>query len=669
MIKSFFNAGGLFPALVMFFILCSPLSAQVPGEEDDFPDEDLLLMEGEGLTIAASPETTQQMDVVSREEIEQAHAPDLAVLLQETLGLGFTRYGPYGNQADINLRGFDSSRIALLVNGVPVNSAMDGGFDFNTIDLNSIDHIEVIHGGSDTKFNVSGALGGVINIVTAGKPKPGLKIGASLSNTASLPGHYYDRDGTKAGPEWEDLADAQKAEFSLGWGAEKFSWTAGLFANRAANHFIFKEPIFNLVRRKDNNEVYDGGANASFTKNFDNLSRLIVSGNLYYGDKNIPTSGFSRLAGKQTDLAAGESVLFDMPRAFRDELAMEVSLGHNWHQLSYAPPLGAESLHNQNTLNFINRWNWYPNNYFVFRLGGDYRYAWIDSTDLGLRDRHDGGLYLTAEYQIIESLLLISSVKGIFAPDTAVPVPKLGLLWTPIEDLSIKNNYFRSFKLPNFEDLYWSPQRQVGGNPDLKPEDGWGADLQAAYRFGKSVNIESTFFVQWTKDSIHWAIDSGGTWHPSNVGEAAYFGFDTKLGLNFPGFAFLDKIKLSLSYQYLLSYLLSYGYTWSSGKRIPYMPVHTAGAALDLPWNSANTAASGSLILQGRWESVRYTNTSNITKLMYPFIFDLTLNQKTGEYFTVFVVGRNLLNKPYESFSGYFMPGMTVTLGLRMDIQ
>jgi outer membrane cobalamin receptor len=174
MIKSFFNAAGLFLALVMFFILCSPLSAQVPGEEDEFSDEDFLLMEGEGLTIAASPETTQQMDVVSREEIERAHAPDLAVLLQETLGLGFTRYGPYGNQTDINLRGFDSSRIALLVNGVPVNSAMDGGFDFNTIDLNSIDHIEVIHGGSDTKFNVSGALGGVINIVTVGKPKPGL---------------------------------------------------------------------------------------------------------------------------------------------------------------------------------------------------------------------------------------------------------------------------------------------------------------------------------------------------------------------------------------------------------------------------------------------------------------------------------------------------------------
>jgi vitamin B12 transporter len=655
----------LLAAVLLFSFFAFPLSAQ---EEDDSYDDGFLLMEGEGITVAGSPETTQQMETVSREDIERSHAPDLAVLLQETLGLGFTRYGPYGNQTDINLRGFDSSRIALLVNGVPVNSVMDGGFDINAIDLNNVDHIEVIHGGSDTKYNVSGALGGVINIVTLRKPKPGLRIGAGLSNTAVLPGYYFERNGTKADPAWEDLADAQKTEFSLGWGAETYSWSAGLFANRAANHFVFKEPIFNTVRRKDNNEVYDAGANASFIKNFEDLSKLILSGNVYYGDKNIPSSGFSSRVGKQTDLAAGESVLFDMPRAFHDELAMEASFGHNWQRLGYTSPAGAASLHNQNALNLINRWSWYLNGDFVFRFGGDYRYALLDSTELGTKDRHDGGLYLTAEYQILDTLLLIGSVKGVFAPGTAVPVPKLGLLWQPIEPLTVKNNYFRSFKLPNFEDLYWRGG-QMQGNPNLRPEDGWGADLSAAYSFVERAAVESTFFFEWTKDSIHWAAVGGNAWRPENVGEAAYFGAGAKIGFTFPSpVFFLDAVKLSLSYQYLLSWLLSYGYTWSDAKRIPYMPVHTAGFTLDLPWNTGNPAASGSLLVYGRWESVRYANTSNITKLEYPFILDLTVNQKTGEYFTVFAAARNLLNRPYESYTGYFMPGLTVTMGLRFDI-
>jgi outer membrane cobalamin receptor len=668
MCKSFIHTGKIFPVWVFFFIFIFSLPSQEG--DDELSDDAFLLMEGEGITVAASPETTQQMDIVSREDIERVHAPDLAVLLQEALGIGFTRYGPYGNQTDINLRGFDSSRIALLVNGVPVNSAMDGSFDINTIDLDNVDHIEVIHGGSDTKYNVSGALGGVINIVTLSKPKPGLKIGAGLSNTAVLPGLYFERDGKKAGPNWEDLADAQKVNLSLGWGAEEFSWSAGLFANRAANHFIFREPIFNTVRRKDNNEVYDTGTDVAFIKSFDDFSKLIASGNFYYADKNIPNSGFSRLVGKQTDMATRESVLFDMPRAFHDDLAMEASIAHNWQQLNYTPPSGMESLHNQQVLNAINRWNWYPNKDFVLRVGGDYRYAWLDSTDMGLKDRHDGGLFLTAEYQITGSFLLISSVKGIFAPDTAVPVPKLGFLWTPIERLTIKNNYFRSFKLPNFEDLYWPQQPQVEGNPSLKPEDGWGADLSAAYRFGERAAIKEDFFFEWTRDSIHWSSGAGGIWRPENVGEAAFFGIDTKIDFNFPSpVSFLDKIGLSLSYKFLLSRLLSYGYDWSSEKHIPYMPAHTAGFSLDFPWNTGNSAASGSLLIHGRWESIRYADTSNITEIEYPFILDVTVNQKTGENFTVFVVGSNLFNKPYESYSGYFMPGLTITAGLRINFE
>lgn len=43
-------------------------------------------------------------------------------------------------------------------------------------------------------------------------------------------------------------------------------------------------------------------------------------------------------------------------------------------------------------------------------------------------------------------------VKTVGACNTLVR--KLGLLWTPLETLTIKNNYFRSFKLPDFEDLY-----------------------------------------------------------------------------------------------------------------------------------------------------------------------------------------------------------------------
>jgi vitamin B12 transporter len=63
----------------------------------------------------------------------------------------------------------------------------------NQVDLNNVERIEVIYGGSDTKYNVSGALGGVINIVTVKKQPAGLSWGGALSNTGYFPGYYNER--------------------------------------------------------------------------------------------------------------------------------------------------------------------------------------------------------------------------------------------------------------------------------------------------------------------------------------------------------------------------------------------------------------------------------------------------------------------------------------------
>ncbi|MDR2096011.1 MAG: TonB-dependent receptor [Treponema sp.] len=640
-------------------ILCfvAPLVAQET-EDDFFNDEVFLMEEDEGITVTASPETTQQMKTLTKEEIGRAHAPDLAVLLQETLGLGITRYGPYGNQTDINLRGFDSERIAFLIDGVPVNSPMSGDFDLSMIDLNSVERVEVVYGGSDSKYNVSGSLGGVINIITVKKQEPGLRVSGSLSNTAALPGEYYKPGAGNQAPQWQDLVDAQNISLALGLGTEKTSWAAGLFANRAGNHFLF-EDYYGRTLRREGNEVWDTGVSLSFVRELPDYTKLIAGGDFYYGDKNIPTSGFSSVAKEQKDFSTRQNLMLDMPRAFRDDLSTEASLTHAWHTRDY----GASSHHGQHTITAINRWGWYPRDWITVRAGGDYRYSYLDSTEIGLYYRHDGGLYLTAEYQPVEQFLVIPSVKGIFGGGTVVPIPKLGLVWSPSAFLTIKNNYFRSFKLPDFEDLHW-----VGGgmhgNPDLKPEDGWGADLGAVYTLNDRLTIEAAGFTQWTADSIHWYASSG-TWMPENVGEAIFFGLDSKLRFDIPfSLGAFEKIGVSLSYQFLLSYLLSYGYTYDSDKRIPYMPLHTAGASLTIPWKTESRQHGGSLIISGRYEGLRYADTANITKLKPYFLLNANVQQGIANNLSAFLIFRNILNQSYESFNDYYMPGLTITLGM-----
>jgi vitamin B12 transporter len=643
---------------------CPPLRAQDTAElraqdtaegGDEFPP---LEMEGEGITVTGTTETTQRMAVVSREEIEKAHAPDIPALLEQALGLGTTRYGPYGNMADVNIRGFDTERVAVLVDGVPVNSARSGEFDFNTIAMNSIERIEVVYGGSDTKYNLSGALGGVINIVTVKKQNPGWTFGGSVSNTSALPGPYNEQYGGAGSPKWQDLADTQTLSLSGAYGAERYFFRANLFGSRAGNHFLYQDD-YGYARRKEGNEVRDGGASLSFLREFQDLSKLIAGAGVYYGNKHVPASGYTAEYAEQNDVSARQTIMLDMPRAFRDDFSMELCLGHNWGLLNYDP--GPDpSRHGENDITLINRWNWYPANQFALRFGGDYRFIHLDSTTDGLRSGHRGGIYLTAEYRPVKKLLLTASAKGVTDGKNLVPVPKLGFVWTLTDSLTLKNNYFRTFKFPDFDDLYWI-QTGFMGNPDLRPEDGWGVDLSVELRPGDLLTLRSSPYWTWTKDSIHWD-NSSGPWKPENISRGAFLGWDNRLDMTLPLTPpFPEKPVLSLSWQLQASWLLSGAAGFADNLRIPYMPAHILTASLELPWKT------GSLLISGHYESLRFADTGNLIKLDPYFLLNMTANQEAGKNVTLFGSLRNILNARYVSFAEYPMPGITFTLGLRVN--
>ncbi|MDR1804243.1 MAG: TonB-dependent receptor [Treponema sp.] len=655
-------------AIFLFYSLLIPLAAQdnsgLGDEYDDDPFDDWLILEGEGLTILGSPNTTQQMETIDRETIEKSHAADLPSLLQEALGLGVTRYGPYGNQAGVNLRGFDIKRVAVLIDGIPVNSTSSGGFDFYSIDPLSIERIEVIHGGSDTKYNVSGALGGVINIITVKKPVTGWSFGGSFSNTSYLPGQYNSQSGGIGNPQWQDIADSQNISLSGSYGTEQSSFGLNVFGNRAGNHFLYQD-YFDYTRRKEGNEILDAGASVSYMQNIGDFSKLILSGSFYYGDKNIPVSGYATNYAKQKDSSVRENLMLDMPRFFHDDFSMELILSHNWKRLAYEPG-GISSLHDEHNLSLINRWGWYPGTEFTLRFGGDYRFINIDSTNTGLHYAHRGGLYVTPEYSPTKELLLVASIKVMTDGRNIIPVPKIGAAWTVNSSLVLKNNYFRGFKFPDFDDLYWV-QEGFMGNPDLRNEDGWGADLSAEFSFDDLLNLDSTIYGQWTENSIHWS-NASGTWRPENHGVGAFAGWDNKLKWTLPfSPGFLEKPVLNLSWLLQLSWLLSGDLSFGDNIRIPYMPMHTFGMSLELPWTSANKKLPGSLVVSVRFESSRYSNAANTVELEPCFLLNITYNQRLNENFGLFGKINNVLNTQYVSYADYPMSGVSITLGVNMS--
>ena len=122
----------------------------------------------------------------------------------------------------------------------------------------------------------------------------------------------------------------------------------------------------------------------------------------------------------------------------------------------------------------------------------------------------------------------------------------------------------------------------------------------------------------------------------------------------------IESLKLGLSYQFQLSWLLSGSLAFDAGFRIPYMPTYIIGGSADLRWRT------GSLVLTAHYETTRYADTLNQMPLAPYCAAHITCSQDLGKKFTAFVSLRNILNAHYESFAGYHMPGISLTAGLRV---
>ncbi|MDR1909710.1 MAG: TonB-dependent receptor [Spirochaetaceae bacterium] len=452
----------------------------------------------------------------------------------------------------------------------------------------------------------------------------------------------------------------QTLSFFAGHGAEAFSWKATVFGNRAGNHFLFKDD-YGFARRKISNEVLDVGGGASLAWNLSDTTTLLSDTKTYFAHKNYPVTPNSVGSAVSTDFQIQENILFNAPLIFREDLGTEASLSYQFSRTSY----GANITSSDHYLTGINRWNWYPAERITVRTGLDWRFLYIDSQSptetQPVKTGNQGGLYLTGEFTPWTSFMIILSVKGVTDTRQTVPVPKIGFRWDIAPQFTLKNNYFRSFKFPDFDDLYYrSLDSMFVGNPNLRPEDGVGADLIGEFTPLDWFNTTLTVYGQMTEDSIHWVKQTGGRWSPANIGTAWFIGADFRpsltLRINRWGF---DAIKLGFNYQFQLSWLLSGNAAFDNSYRVPYMPTHVVGGSVDFQWKT------GSLLVSAHYEGTRYADTMNEMPLDPHVIMHMTFNQGLGRYLTAFASLRNMLNAHYESFAGYYMPGMSLTAGLR----
>ena len=116
-----------------------------------------------GRRLEALADVPVSTEVVTRREIEDTGAPDLAGLL--TQRAGFELQGGHPGGAGVMLQGLGSERVLVLVDGQPYTGRIDGHLDLSRIPSAIIERIEIVKGPLSTLYG-SEAMGGVVNVIT-----------------------------------------------------------------------------------------------------------------------------------------------------------------------------------------------------------------------------------------------------------------------------------------------------------------------------------------------------------------------------------------------------------------------------------------------------------------------------------------------------------------------
>ncbi|HYH05631.1 MAG TPA: TonB-dependent receptor [Thermoanaerobaculia bacterium] len=228
------------------------------------------------VTASALPEkvddTPATVTVVTREEIEDRAARDVADVLREVPGLTVARIGSSGHQTSLFTRGASPAHTLVMWNGIEINTPFFGGYDWGQFSTSGVEQIEVVRGPYSALYG-SDAMAGVVNILTIPQ-RSGVHAsveggghglfnaqvaGAHVSGGLTLSGAFESRrdDGFAANDDFDQqsanvaLRWTSASRLSLGLTARYTTYELGIPTNL---NFALDQLVPSLERRQDGSE-------------------------------------------------------------------------------------------------------------------------------------------------------------------------------------------------------------------------------------------------------------------------------------------------------------------------------------------------------------------------------------------------------------------------------
>jgi vitamin B12 transporter len=109
-----------------------------------------------------------QTRVIDSEDLKRFQGQTVMEVLRRQPGFSIKQDGGMGQSSNFYLRGYDSKRVLVLIDGIRYGSMSTGQPALGLLPADQIDRIEILYGASGSSIYGSDAMGGVIQIFTKG---------------------------------------------------------------------------------------------------------------------------------------------------------------------------------------------------------------------------------------------------------------------------------------------------------------------------------------------------------------------------------------------------------------------------------------------------------------------------------------------------------------------
>jgi len=478
------------------------------------------VLEMDALVVTAqySPRRADQsiypVRVIGAAKISSKGSPDLRDLLSDELSMRINQDGALGS--NLSLRGLSGEHIKFLIDGVPVIGRMNGGIDLGQLNLNNVDHVEVIEGPMSVVYG-SNALAGVVNIITRdnfpGQYRAGADAYVESVGTYNFGAYASSR---YKGHSWSVSANRN---FFSGWdpsGDSRFQlWKPKRQYDTEVWHTWRKEGTHLRTSLRYFHELLlNRGALLPpyFETAFDNrfhtrrwTARMEGSRELGKGTRLEATGAWSSFRREKETVFNDLTTLTEVRSANREDQDTSVFSSVMLRAFITRAGDGAP---------------------VSFQAGTDINHEFGEGVRITDKRQDIGDYALFASFQL-KPLARLEFQPGLRYSYNIRYNPPLvwsaHLKWAAQERLTLRGSFSRGFRAPSLKELYLffvDINHNIRGNPELEAEYSWNTGLSASLtgRKGRlNWSTELHLFQNDIKDIITLAQESGTLYTYINV--------------------------------------------------------------------------------------------------------------------------------------------------------